>query len=230
MVADGPQLGILCFLLALLAAVAGTAILAVAVLFKKYEVARWVAWAGVGSGAFYAAMLLVVSVKAPAHVLAVGQEKHFCEVDCHLAYAVTGVTTAKALGPQGGQRAAHGTYYVVTLRVRFDETTISAHRGDSPLWPNPRWVQVVDADGRAYLLTPEGQAAWEAGHGVAPGLDRPLRPGQSYATTLVFDLPEGIRDPQLSLTSPDFSTAFVIGNENSFFHRKATFRLTPRAA
>jgi hypothetical protein len=225
MITDGPQLGILCFMLAVLAAASGTAVLVVSLLLKRYQVARWVALLGVGGGAFYAAMLLVVSVEAPSQVLALGQEKHFCEFDCHMAYAVTGVTTARTLGPPRAQVTAQGTFRVVTLRVRFDEKTIAPFRGNAPLWPSPRWKEVRDARGTRYLQSLDGQAAWEAANGMAPGLDRPLRPGQSYTTTLVFDLPEGVRDPQLVLTTPAPETVFVIGNENSFFHRKATFRI-----
>ncbi len=87
-------------------------------------------------------------------MLALNDEKYFCEVDCHLAYSVTGVTQTKTLGNPPNQVTATGTFYVLTVKTRFDETTISPHRGNGPLSPNPRTVSVVDDQGRTYFAFP----------------------------------------------------------------------------
>jgi len=111
------------------------------------------------------------------------------------------------------------------LRVRFDEHTIRPARGDFPLSPNPRLVSVVDGKGRQFApqrnaaeLLPKDQAG-------SATLQDPLRPGESYAVTLVFDLPADVQEPRLLLASGDWQTQFLIGHENSFLHRKTLFGL-----
>lgn len=61
--------------------------------------------------------------------------------------------------------------------------------------------------------------------GVGMPLDTPLRPGESYTTELVFDLPADARDPVLLLNGSSHATRFIIGHENGPLHRKTEFRL-----
>lgn len=224
--ANVSQEGILFFLLAGLCAAAAVGVMTLALVFGKADIAKVVARVSIAGAALYVIALLVASVIGTGRTLAIGEEKHFCEIDCHLAYAVTRVDTAARLGAPAAPVAAHGRFYLVTLRVRFDERTTSLNRGDGPLWPNPRWVELRDAAGRRYLESPEGLAAWEAAHGTVAGLDRPLRPGQSYLTTLVFDLPVDVRSPRLLVTDPQPFSLFIVSHENSPFHGKTSFALT----
>jgi hypothetical protein len=162
-----------------------------------------------GLAGLYAVALLGLSWMSRERVLVRGQEKYFCEVDCHLAYAILDVQKM----PAGG-----GTHYLIKLRTRFDETTISFHRGNFPLHPNPRRVALVDDHERQF------EGAVEAGSGSAP-LEQSLRPGESYITNLVFDLPVDARNPRLLLTGTILPTVLLIGHENSFLHQKTSFRL-----
>jgi hypothetical protein len=159
---------------------------------------------GVGAGA-YALVFVLASVTSRDRVLAPGEEKHICEIDCHLAYSVAG---AKAeANPSGGTR------YTVTVKVRFDEETISSRRPkDATLSPNSRYVALLDSAGNYYP-------------GSTEGLKRRLIPGESYTTDIVFDLPAAMTNVQLVLRSADFETRFVIGHENSVGHGKTTFAL-----
>jgi hypothetical protein len=183
--------------------------------------------AGMGLvSAAYLGVLVAFSVASGGRVLARGEEKHFCEIDCHLAYSVAGVRRAKTLGAGASQTAARGEFYVVTLRTRFDETTVGPRRGDSPLYPNPRRATVYDDAGRAYEVSDEGRRALASGGGTGIPLDTPLRPGESYATELVFDLPPDARAPlRLLLNESSPETRFIIGHENSPLHRKTEFGL-----
>ena len=174
----------------------------------------------------YAALLVAFSLASGERVLARGEEKHFCEIDCHLAYSIAGVRRAKALGAGSSQTAARGEFYVVTLKTRFDETTTSVGRGDAPLYPNPRRATVYDVEGNGYGVSEEGRRALASEGGTGMPLDTPLRPGESYTTELVFDLPPDARAPLLLLlneSSPE--TRFIIGHENSPLHKKTEFRL-----
>jgi hypothetical protein len=175
--------------------------------------------------AAYLGVLLAFSLASGGRVLARGEEKHFCEIDCHLAYSVEGVRRAKALGAGSEQLTARGEFYVVTLKSRFDETTISPRRGDSPLRPNPRSATVYDAEGHAYEESREGRRALLSEGGGGTPIHTELRPGQSYTTELVFDLPTGVRSPLLLLNESSTETRLIIGHENSPLHKKTEFKL-----
>ena len=175
--------------------------------------------------ALYFCAVLVFSLASGERVLARGEEKHFCEMDCHLAYSVVGVRRARALGEGASQATASGEFLVVTLKTRFDETTISAHRGDGELYPNPRRVTVYDSQGRAYAPSEEGRRALAATGASGVPIETPLRPGESYTTELVFDIPADARDPRLLVNESDLPTRFIIGHENSPLHKKTEFKL-----
>ncbi|MDT7806695.1 MAG: hypothetical protein QOJ70_508 [Acidobacteriota bacterium] len=173
----------------------------------------------------YFGLVFVFSLASSERVLARGEEKHFCEIDCHLAYSVAGVRRAKTLGTGAEQATARGEFVVVTLRTRFDETTISERRGNGQLYPNPRRAIVYDAQGRGYEPMEEGRRALSSEGGTGMSLDTPLRPGESYTTELVFDLPTEARDPVLLLNESSPETHFIIGHENSPLHKKTEFKL-----
>lgn len=179
--------------------------------------------------ALYAVLLLGSSLLSKEQVLAAGERKYFCEADCHLAYSVESVTAAQTLGAGEHQASANGTFYVVKLKTYFDEETISSRRAkDMPLSPNLRWAVVVDEQGRRYATSLAGMKALNEPAGQNVPLTQQLKPGESYETTLVFDLPAGARSPRLLLTDPLPVNWVLIGHENSFLHKKVFFRLEPR--
>lgn len=180
--------------------------------------------AAVGLG-LYLTLMLVFSFISREKALALGEEKYFCEIDCHLAYSLTNVKQTKTLGSEGAEVVAQGLFYVVTIKTRFDETTISSTRGDGLLYPNSRVVTILDEYGNGYNQSLEGQKALAVSQGSGTSLDTPLRPGESYTTEVVFDLPATIRDPQMLLREGEFVTNFIIGHENSLWHKQTKFRL-----
>lgn len=191
----------------------------------KYGLARKFFIAGAAVGFLYAGSLLALSLRSEEKTLAAGQQKYFCEMDCHTAYSVVDVRTAKTLGEGGAQATADGMFYVITLRTWFDEETISSRRPvNMPLWPNPRVVRVVDDAGNRYATSLAGQKAVLASN--VP-LTHPLTPGESYDTVLVFDLPAQTVNPRLLLADWDPVTYLLIGHENSLFHKKIFFGLMP---
>jgi hypothetical protein len=213
-------LSILAFLgaMALLAAL-GVA-LVVLLARRNAFAARRVGLAMGGIVAAYLLLLIGTSLASGARTVEPGNAKYFCEIDCHLAYSVVGSRRAETLGP------ARGTFQVVTLRVWFDPRTTSARRDDSPLYPNPRAVRVLDADGNEFYRSVPGQAGLEAVEGRQPPLTQPLRPGESYTTSIVFDVAPQTHSAALLLTETDLVTHLLIGHENSLMHRPIPFRLT----
>lgn len=169
----------------------------------------------------YGALLLAFSAFSHERTLARGEEKYFCELDCHIAYSVQNVSRMKSIGDV----TASGEFYVVTIRARFDESTIAPWRGDAPLTPNAHAVTLVDSQGLDMAPTPAAQQAWEAAHGPSASLRQPLRPGQTCEATLVFDVPPGALTPRLLVSSEGFPMPVLIGDESSLLHQKTYFAL-----
>lgn len=188
-------------------------------------------FAGIGGGAAlmivacYLVLLCGVSLASSEKVLPAGGWKYFCEIDCHIGYSVSGVQTTSVIGPEMRQESAHGQFVIVRLKVWFDERTISPNRGDGPLTPNARRVVLIDAGGRTYTESSEGEAQLARANGDAGSLRQPLRPGQSFAKDLVFDVPEDASGLRLLITEDDPETLLIIGHENSLLHKKIYFGL-----
>lgn len=176
--------------------------------------------AGVICGA-YLLLMLGFSAGSSAQILARGQEKHFCELDCHLAYSVQDVQRVKTIG----NTSAGGTFLVVTIKTRFDETTIGPARGNSPLSPNSRVLTVVEAQRHTYSPSPEGQRALMDSNGEGTPITAPLRPGESYTSVFVFDVPDGIISSVLLISEADWITHLIIGHENSLAHKKTSLQI-----
>ncbi len=153
--------------------------------------------------ALYLGLVFVFSVLSREQTLARGEEKYFCEIDCHLAYSVVNVAE---LGKDTSQREL-----AVTIQTRFDEHTISPRRPkEAPLTPNPREVVLLDAAGSTYApRTLSGTP-----------METELIPGQSYQTTLVFDMPKEASGLRLLIAAPAGPTPILIGNEMSWGHSK----------
>lgn len=173
----------------------------------------------------YLAAILIFSLASHEKLLARGEEKHFCEIDCHLAYSVANTSQAKTLGNPPNQTTAQGTYTVVTIKTRFDETTTSLSRGNGLLYPNSRSLTLVDDRGNKYYPSTEGLRALGAAQTSGTPLTAPLRPGDSYISEVVFDLPADVKATTLLINEGEWVTRFVIGHENSPLHRKIRFQL-----
>jgi len=116
----------------------------------------------------------------------------------------------------------------VRIQTWFDPTTIASFRGNSPLTPSPRKVVVLDDAGREFSPSEPGQRAFELTPGaITTPLTTPLRPGESFSTDFVFDLPSNVRNPRLYVGNTDAIASLIIGDEESPLHRKIYFALAP---
>jgi hypothetical protein len=168
----------------------------------------------------YALLLGIFSLASGEKTLAPGGWKYFCEIDCHIGYSVSGTDTVASFGPEISAVSAHGQFVVVHLRVWFDEHTISAHRGNGPLTSNPRRVVLVDANGSPYEESQPAEASYARLRGEEPSLAQPLRPGESFTKSLVFDVPKDARGLRLLIIEDDPESHLLISHENSPFHKK----------
>lgn len=176
-------------------------------------------------GALYIGVMMLFSITSREQVVARGQEKHFCEIDCHLAYSIVDVKDSKTLGDAPQPITAAGTFRSITIKTRFDEDTISSSRGNGLLYPNSRVLTLIDENGRKYLPSLEASRVLEQKQGMGTALTAPLRPGESYTTTVVFDLPADVHHPSLLITEGEWLTHFVIGHENSPLHKQTKLQL-----
>jgi len=150
-----------------------------------------------------------------------GDEKFYCGMDCHIAYSVRNVEQTKTIGATNAQ----GEFYIIALRSHFDERTIAPWRGDSPLRPDPPTLTLIDASGHSYPVSHIGQKAWEATYGGQHSLSDGLRPGESYETTWVFDVPADAQNLRLLAGWNGFPSYVLIGDEASPGHKKTYFAL-----
>jgi hypothetical protein len=206
---------VLGFLAAAAGLVLGALAVLVALFVRKKRTAGWIVKLAATGAALYLVMLIGFSLGSRTESLAHGEEKYFCEIDCHLAYSVLDAREATMTSGQGEQ-TARGTFYIVTLRTRFDETTISPTRPkEAPLTPNPRVVKLLDAKGASYKPVRVSGTA----------LLTPLKPGDSYTTQLVFDVPWKLENPRLLVASEGWPERWLIGGEGSWGHGKTYFAL-----
>ena len=190
---------------------------------RKRRRTRFVLLAMLVIAGAYLAAILIFSLASHEKVLARGEEKHFCEIDCHLAYSVVDVRQSRTLG--NPPTTAQGAYTIVTIKTRFDQTTISSRRGDGLLYPNSRVLTLVDERGSKYSPATDGQRALETGRTSSKPFVTPLRPGESYSTEVVFDLPADAKASTLLINEGEWETRLVIGHENSPLHRQTRFQL-----
>jgi hypothetical protein len=209
--------GLLLFVVAL--------VLGFSILRKHFLLTRFAVIALGAIAGLYLGVMLLFSFTSREKVLARGEEKHFCELDCHLAYSITDVRETKTLGDASHQLAAAGIFRIITVKTRFDEKTTGPTRGNGELYPNSRELTVVDGSGRTYPSSPSGERALESSQAAGTPITSPLRPGESYTTTFVFDLPPDIPNPTLLIHEGEVETRFIIGHENSPLHRKTRFQI-----
>ena len=193
--------------------------LAAAVARRKF-IALFAAGAAIAVAAGYALVLLDVGWLSGERILAPGQSKYFCEADCHIAYSIESVY-AEDIKAEQASRPGEEMRITIGLKTRFDQNSIASFRGNGPLTPEQRRVVLVDGSGRKFSPL--------AGMAAAPStpMTQPLRPGESYITRFLFNVPRGARDLRLLITDVDPASHFIIDHENSPFHGKIFLSLPP---
>ena len=146
--------------------------------------------AAVGFGVIIA-FVAAVSLR-PTHLVRFGepiQQDDF-------SYAVTRVAKTNALGAAPQRITAHGTFYVVTVQVENRALQVSFE------W-DPSMVRVLDANGRQYSFSIEGQRQLDA---AAPS-NRIIEHGETARYQVAFDLPDAVQKPALA-----FSNGIMMGD------------------
>jgi hypothetical protein len=153
----------------------------------------------------YLAILAVTDVLSSEKVFKVGEDECFDE----MCFAVAGLQTLpeRAFSPA---TTSVSRLYIVTIRV------VSHARGRVQAEGGLRGRLY---DGGTYInVSAVAQKAYDAQHGESPRLTQRIAPGESIDSVLVFDVPQRITHPALSLDHGFTPGYFVIG-ESPFFHK-----------
>lgn len=200
---------------------------AVAVISKAGRAAKCAAAGAVSTGLGYFALLFGVALVSGDKTLPPGNWKYFCEADCHIAYSIESTLEASTLGAKARPIAAQGRFVVVRLKTWFDQNSIAPWRGNAPLTPDARVVCLVDERGRRFPPLPQAAESFEI---ASTPLVEPLRPGDSYSTSFVFDVPTDARNPRLLISDVDPISRLLIDHENGPLHGKIYLALSPGGA
>ena len=202
--------------------VAGGALGLFAVRTDRIALAKYIGTFALGWSALYLVVLTGTSLTSEEKVLDLHERKAFCGfyLDCHLGVAVEDVQRVTHLGEGPETVQADGIFYLITVRVNNDGV-----EARMPL-RNPK-ATLTDAYGATYTRSLEAERALAKVEKVPMAFTRNVAAGQSYTKTLVFDVPSGVQTPKLLITTgiaiDRFIELFLIGDEDSLFHRKTVF-------
>jgi hypothetical protein len=160
----------------------------------------------------YAVILIGVSLSSKTRELSPGTNKCFDD------WCAT-VAGARALPLPN---AVDGKLLAVTLLV-------SNRARQAAFRPSQPRLNLVLPSGRELSPSGSGQLEFEKTAGPQEDLAKRLVAGDSFQTTVVFEVPAATRDASLVLLEgPALVTRFLVGDENSFFHRKMVYPITVR--
>ncbi len=202
--------------------VAGGALVLYAMRTDRMNLAKHVGMFALGWAALYLVVLAGASLTSQEKVLDLKERKAFCGfyLDCHLSVSVEEVQRVPHVGERAEQVQADGVFYLITVRVNNDGV-----QARLPL-RNPK-ATLIDAYGVTYTRSLAAEQALTEAEGMPMAFARSVSAGHSYTKTLVFDVPPGVRVPKLLITQgmvlDRFIERFLIGDEDSLFHRKTVF-------
>jgi len=205
---------------------AGAAALCLAL--RRRRAAAVVAGAAAAGLVLYAGLLVALSLSSRDRVLSARGRKYFCEIDCHVAYSLVSAERTRTVGAgKDAVVSAAGTFVVARVRTWFDPTTIGPMRGNASLTPNPRTAWLVDRQGRRYEVAAAATKAYELARppGSLSPFSKPLVPGESYESAVVFGGPATAAGLRLFVGDPPGVENALLGHENSPLHGKVYFAL-----
>lgn len=218
----GPGIGVLLLVMLIGGLIGGEILARLLTRWGHPKAKRTVRILMLAGAALYSGSLLTASLTSKERVLARGETLKFCGfyLDCHLGVAVEAVDRMEAIGSE----RAKGTYHVVHVRVSSDARRATLHLG------RPTF-RVIDGEGNGYTRAEDAERALALESGDSMPVVRPVAAGESYDIRIVFDLPEGIRNPRLHVTDAAgvdrVLEGILIGDDDSILHKPTTLALNP---
>jgi hypothetical protein len=159
----------------------------------------------------YAAVLVGVSFRSETRRLALGVDKCFDD------WCAT-VISARSLGHPNGE---------VRTKLVAIILGVSNRARQAAFRPSQPRVTLMLASGDAVIPSEAAQREFEKQTGPQEGLAKRLVAGDRFQTTLVFEIPAATRAASVVvLEGPTVITRILVGDENSFFHRKMVYPIT----
>jgi hypothetical protein len=164
-----------------------------------------------GCSLAYAVVLLGASLSSKTRQLAPGTDKCFDD------------WCASVIGSRILPRTnsvASNELIAVTLRI-------SNRARQAAFRPSQPRVILMLPDGDTLASSEVAQSEFEKQAGPQDDLAKRLLAGESFQTTLVFEVPATTRQASVVvLEGPAAITQFLVGDENSFFHKKMVYPIT----
>lgn len=203
------DLGNLLFFICLLATVILTILLAYRKLRQRPT--RGIAIAIIACLCAYAVVLVGTSLSSKTRQLALGTDKCFDDW-------CASVTGSRILPKTNA--AASNELVAITLRI-------SNRARQAAFRPSQPRVILMLPDGDTLASSEVAQREFEKQAGPQDDLAKRLLAGESFQTTLVFEVPASTRKASVVvLEGPVAITRFLVGDENSFFHKKMVYPIT----
>lgn len=159
----------------------------------------------------YLAILALTDVFSKQKVFKNGEEQCFDE----MCFAVVGAQTMPALTLDPSATAGSRLYIVRVLVTSHSRGRAQAEGG----------LRARLYDGNTYIDVSEAaQKAYDAQHGENPKLTQKIAPGERILSVLLFQVPQRVTDPALTLDHGFTPGYFVIG-ESPFLHKPDTHQL-----
>jgi hypothetical protein len=175
----------------------------------------------------YLVVLLALSFTSKETIIGGGGDVRLCglSLGCDLSASVIQVEKQKTFGNPPRELIAEGMCYLVTVKV-------TSNAPQPKLNPRELSGVVVDAGGRKYQRFLQAERELLSARGAGDPFERVAGPsGGSYKRVLVFDLPPNVQNPALIVHEGSWTERalelFLIGDEDSLFHKKTKFLLRP---
>lgn len=117
--------------------------------------------------------------------------------DGDLAFTVLSVNKSKTLGNSFTQKTAQGMFYVITVKIE--------NKGNKTTTFDTSMAKIKDDQGREFERSIDGQTAKGLAQGHVDLFLQQIQPSLSVTGDLVFDLPDGLKNPVLILKGSLFS-------------------------
>ncbi len=191
--------------------------------FKKYKLALIALVCGLLLSFGYIFTLFFYSYSSRTTYILKNTPKWFCSIsnDCNLSVKVVDIRTAEKIGEVKAQQI----FYIVKLAV-FNDSDSKILALDAPI------VEMIDKGSRIY--TRISKAEEQLPLGTKFSFNQPLAPNTGFEKEVVFDYTEPDGDLILRVRDSNglnrLIERFLIGDEDSLFHKETFFILKMNTA
>ena len=162
----------------------------------------------------YASLLLFVSLTSRPTIVPRGQKQCFDD----WCVSVESVTRRAQIGNAEITAHAQGIFYLVAVKASNVGRGRAQAAADAEVW-------LIDAAGRRYAPSPEGQAALDAAGTNGPALTSRIAAGESIERVFVFDVAKDAEGLGLITSHGRIPGILIVADPASFLHAPTIHQL-----